>query len=1404
MTGKGHGGEANGSYSWPDGDDGQERARGAPLQQDAPDEQGRRRASFQSTTVTDDLSADAAEDTKESSDAGSLSKVNPKTGKDHVPEYDGKAPMRDYERRVRLYESATGVDPCYRAQKLMERLSGAAWTATEGLELQDLKHEQGVQRLLKHLYQELEPLEHLRVFSTLTEFYRDFKRTAGQEFVAYDMEFRTHLKRLEDIGAKLEGLTKAYWFLEKASLSSDLRKQVISASGGEYDYAKLRKALMAIVPKVKRDEEVTSTTRTPFRQWRGKGGNPRQVNATTEEDQDREDGDDEEIEQAPPEELEGELEVLLTQAARKRAEIEKARGFSRGESGQARESRIKEMKSRMACSACRAHGKTVFGHWHSDPECPYNTKKGSQDGSRVLAVVNEELSDSEDDDLVLPSNVMATSAAHEGSDEDQAPCAEVCANVHVASSEEPRRETLALSDTCCARTVAGIRWIEKHVALLRQRGESVFTVDEARPFRFGGGPRISSTHAVIMPIQLQGSRRAATIRVSVVDQEIPLLLSKTVLKQMGMVMDLERGTVEFNNLQTRVPLRETKAGLCGFQINNEPTGRRLDHPPHELATDEREIFIDPRDIDEQVCVVQGSACSDQTNPVQGSACSDQTNQKVRATRESVRSLPIRHSKRHRDINDGPGHIYYNVHDGEWLKGRLIETYQRRHRHYEGFGEAQISNSKSGGFQIASFSLLLGLSMATILAPKKKEEYVMAVASRCKVAPTELRAHTLDRLKELWSAVKPPRQNSVLPANWGKLDLQGLRELYSGRVVDDLGRDQDHHWARWSRSQVIMEIEMWAADAAEATQMDRDLEMTALGPLCTLCHIPMMERTTRLTKEPFWGCRRFPVCKTTLPYLYDGRATKQVQEELQAKAKQDTINKEKNKPLMHRERPKPRRAKEDQGGAQASSDGSWVRTGPIKIDHDTESSQDESGEPKINTNLTPEEAELIQQMRVQKKAQATKIGKGTGYPSKIRKRVRDGNARRAHLKKGVVKRLLGNARAMIAGVFIASTALAGKNIGSSDSIGNQLTRFDGTSQGPSVEGTLLICETWIQGDAMDEDDGDEELIPDLEEPHGDQRDHHMEDQVPVGRRLSEAIRQGLIKVQLDCVCIRDANKENHWGWCKWAGPPMRVTTDLEGGFVGTAHFQAGKIERHNQTIKDMMFATIRQTSPIGREDMRKLSREVAWAKNCLVREHGWAPVALVFGREPRVFGELYHEGNPSAYHPSVGEPGSDVAVRMRYRYHAKMEFVRSQARQMLLKTAHNRARKLPVPKIGQLVFFWRAGNQKKGESQSKWLGPAYVVGLQDRNAWVAVGGRCFLVAGEHLREAVGDEKFFGDPEIQKTVALFKKIPKEATYEDLIGQEDRQGEPMDVETQPLNRDLTDELMMDEDTWATDGLS
>ena len=343
-----------------------------------------------------------------------------------------------------------------------------------------------------------------------------------------------------------------------------------------------------------------------------------------------------------------------------------------------------------------------------------------------------------------------------------------------------------------------------------------------------------------------------------------------------------------------------------------------------------------------------------------------------------------------------------------------------------------------------------------------------------------------------------------------------------------------------------------------------------------------------------------------------------------------------------------------------------------------------------------------------------------------------------------------------------------------------------------------------------------------------------------------------EVQLDCICVHDSNKESFWylsildratsyhilellrdhtplelhrafdrAWMKWAGPPLKVTVDLEGGFqgrqfweevtqagtsisavAGTAHWQAGKVERHNQTVKDMLMGSIRHTQPKGREQMRKLAREVCWTKNSLVREHGWAPVSLVFGKEPRIYGELHQGGNATAYHPAVGDQGSELAHRMRYRYHAKMEFIKSQARQMLLRTAHNRTRRLPIPKIGQLVFFWRAENSKKRDSQSRWIGPGYVVGLQGGNAWVAAGGRCFLVAGEHLREAVGDEKHFGEPVLQQAISLFRKIPKEAPYENLLGQTGPANEPEALEQEEFARELAQDVDVDVETVA--GLS
>ena len=72
------------------------------------------------------------------------------------------------------------------------------------------------------------------------------------------------------------------------------------------------------------------------------------------------------------------------------------------------------------------------------------------------------------------------------------------------------------------------------------------------------------------------------------------------------------------------------------------------------------------------------------------------------------------------------------------------------------------------------------------------------------------------------------------------------------------------------------------------------------------------------------------------------------------------------------------------------------------------------------------------------------------------------------------------------------------------------------------------------------------------------------------------------------------------------------------------------------------------------------------------------------------------------------------------------------------------------------------------------------------------------AGEYLKEAVSDKKYYGSPEIQKAiVCLFKKV--EVSYEDLVGQDGSDAEPTDIEEQPLSQ-----LLMDEDALDTEGLS
>ena len=264
----------------------------------------------------------------------------------------------------------------------------------------------------------------------------------------------------------------------------------------------------------------------------------------------------------------------------------------------------------------------------------------------------------------------------------------------------------------------------------------------------------------------------------------------------------------------------------------------------------------------------------------------------------------------------------------------------------------------------------------IVAPRRKEDYVQAIACRCKVPVESLRMHTVDRLKELYAVLKPKKRSEILPVGWKKFDLEGLRALYVEKVVQDLQRDPDGHWARWKRPQFVMELELWETVIKEETRHEEDIESP--HPFCTACMIPMMIRTNRLDGTDFYGCRRFPNCRQTLPLTHGGRPTAVVQKELETKKEIDKkAEKKKNllgypqkqvvedlveKTAAKKEMDRKRVAGKQAAMSGASSDGSWVQAGVRPIPDSSDDETPEKEQRIFNANLTPEEMAAIQLMR----------------------------------------------------------------------------------------------------------------------------------------------------------------------------------------------------------------------------------------------------------------------------------------------------------------------------------------------------------------------------------------------------------------------------------------------------------
>jgi hypothetical protein len=1562
----------------------------------------------------------------------------PNTGKELIPCHDGKVSMREYERRVRLFQSFTSIDLEYQAGKLIEKLSDEAWAATESLDVQSLKCKQGVDMLLKHLWNELEPLAYLRTFNTLSFFFKHFKRQRGQEMVSFDSEFRNQCKRLDEIGSPLAGTAKAYWYLEKASISEELKRQVVSSANGEYQYEKLRNALVAIVPQVRKNDEDAAAAGGSSSHGRWGSNNGRQnrnsyrVHAVEQEDETEEPDPNEPSENCDTEphdeadELEKEAAILMTHAAKKRSEAMRNRGYARPESGEDREKRVKDMKARMpCCAACKSHGHTRYGHWHGDVECPYHKDHQKPAGS-TFVVTQDPMDESDSDDAYFVGVVQGEFGSHFGISQSA---------LVLATSSQMREQAqqMALADTCCARTVCGLPWFEKHLEVLESLNVPCIVVEDRQPFRFGAGPRVESSFAAIFPLFVGQNKNAVLLRTSVVMEDVPLLISSKALRMLGTLVNLDEQCYEFRRIKTRAELINTPTGHIGFNIlkfENELIKDAFEMDWKAFAESEEELAFSQRRKDRRVtCIPSVHRGSIKTSDTKGDAVyvtseqhGDDSSLSLKCPSDiqipSIRDgSPSSKEQVHEEGGLCDGVAGHDVPDSRCTAFRLSRTTEGDLWSHEAGPEEDHASQLETVQQGRADSALCGTpessgsqlsaeeqgradhGVGDLPRSRRRGRIHPSRVSRGQNATVSLVPSSDGRTEESDDGRSIPRMQHVSPVQdhhadgfhepagqrqpWGGIreHIKGLQEYLRGwggghgrerscssssqggevdmreALTEDEVRKRINAGNVRRREAKKGTVKRWLGNCSSMLAAACFLTASVASNVCTagasLAHsrfgdvrpdlIEIFSGNSTVSLQ--FAKRGWNVCepvdivfgsdlkdeetresvKDTLRNLKPRLAivsypcplwgtmtnvnyrTKQAKRKLARLQKQDepflkfvedifTIQTENGcdalaenpLPSLSFQRPPIQRVLCRPGIFTGVSHGCrfglrncqnnlllkkptlWISTSWEICDSlskrctNTKTHINHQHGQCLGSNVSKEAAKYTKEMakaihqgfvKLVRRKEPNRLKR---MLLSVKKRLGTEDHKDLKWNHDSIQKILRQTNSVYVGeqdVPMGGDLAEGNRPVAIDPAGvsfeipngrkldsvlrSALTKVHANLGHPSVEDTQRFLRGAGAPQELVEAAG--WLKCSVCAKSSKPRIHRSVRMPPHDLQFND-------QIMIDCFHVKDMSNKGHWfmslldratmyhlvtriddhspatftrvffhDWCKWAGFPLEVSIDMERGFgsqefvealgksgvhvvpiASQAHWQHGKVERHGSVVKDMIMRVFQEVDPKTPEHVQWVADEVTGAKNMLVREHGFSPGQLLFGKEPRCFGEIEANGEPISFHFSVGDRNSKVAMRMKMRHEARMAYVKSQAQNMLQRTARNRTRQWKNPQVGDKCFFYHEFRKKGVSGKVKgWCGPALVVGLQGMsNIWIVFGGKCFLVAQEHCREAIGEEHLYGRPEVQEALTLFKQGGSgKHTYLDLTDEATRKVVDIDDPVYDEYLESDEEMIPDE---------
>ena len=478
-----------------------------------------------------------------------------------VPEFCGEGSdsevgktARSYVRKIQAWVRSTKLPATQRALALYSALKDRAWVYAEELDIDRLGSEEGMGYYLDWVQTRFMDVEVSKISQMMTDLFRRCRRRQEQSVRDFNVEFERMVLRLHEVRCDLPPLVKAWLYLDKLRLTETEELALLASVGNEYDVRKLQQAALIQDKPVRRGSFDKSNNLNKFNTGRWS----KSVHMTND------DASSDEGEEGLPIIAEGDLvdeETALEQhtafmayqgAKAKYREAARGRGTDPAALQRASEERLRLAKQRSYCSVCKRRG-----HWHKDAECPANQQK------KQLA-------------------------------EQTTQNAQMCYYIHMTDSGKGttsrKSSMLAIVDTACTRSVAGYSWFERYYTLADEMGIQVETVDLRDTFKFGASRAFESSFAVWAWFAVMGQWFA--VRVSIVQCDVPLLLSRSVLAGLKMKLDVagHHATLEALGLE-KVSLSTSDTGHPALEVSQFPDSK----PPFLAVKATEEIWVPPSD-----------------------------------------------------------------------------------------------------------------------------------------------------------------------------------------------------------------------------------------------------------------------------------------------------------------------------------------------------------------------------------------------------------------------------------------------------------------------------------------------------------------------------------------------------------------------------------------------------------------------------------------------------------------------------------------------------------------------------------------------------------------------------------------------------------------------------------------